>query len=167
MKQHRPPSVIPAIVLFIVLLVVLKLLIGGAVCSDGWASPSIGKAGACSHHGGVRRWPSTLAFLISVAAGVAFHFMRMQRYEERRKTKVKSIARPFKNYESQRAGRNGVSRQTPASNNASFVDVAHKPTCPNCNAPMILRTVKTGRNIGDQFWGCSRFLQCKGARAHD
>ena len=25
----------------------------GERCSDGWASPSIGSPGACSHHGGV------------------------------------------------------------------------------------------------------------------
>jgi hypothetical protein len=27
----------------------------GAICSDGWVSPSTGR-GTCSHHGGVREW---------------------------------------------------------------------------------------------------------------
>jgi hypothetical protein len=27
--------------------------LGGLSCADGWQSPSIGKSGACSHHGGV------------------------------------------------------------------------------------------------------------------
>jgi hypothetical protein len=27
--------------------------LGGLTCADGWNSPSIGKSGACSHHGGV------------------------------------------------------------------------------------------------------------------
>ena len=46
------------------------------VCNDGWASPSIGRRGACSHHGGVRRSSGTelwtaAAFVVSVAFGVA------------------------------------------------------------------------------------------------
>ena len=38
-------------------------------CNDGWQSPSIGRAGACSHHGGVDRSKSTNAFLFSLLLG--------------------------------------------------------------------------------------------------
>jgi len=36
------------------------------------------------------------------------------------------------------------------------------PSCPRCNSPMILRTAKKGANAGNQFWGCSRYPECKG-----
>jgi len=39
-------------------------------------------------------------------------------------------------------------------------------TCPLCNSPMVLRTAKKGPKAGSQFWGCSRFPQCKGIRNH-
>jgi hypothetical protein len=44
-----------------------------ARCADGWASPSIGRQGACSHHGGVRGsgiW-LLLAAAVGVGAGIA------------------------------------------------------------------------------------------------
>lgn len=36
------------------------------------------------------------------------------------------------------------------------------PTCPKCLAAMVLRTARTGSNAGSQFWGCSRYPQCRG-----
>jgi restriction system protein len=36
------------------------------------------------------------------------------------------------------------------------------PTCPQCGAQMALRTAKTGKNAGSQFWGCSKYPDCKG-----
>jgi restriction system protein len=36
------------------------------------------------------------------------------------------------------------------------------PACPTCSKPMVLRTAKTGRNAGQQFWGCSGYPDCKG-----
>lgn len=39
------------------------------------------------------------------------------------------------------------------------------PTCPECNAPMILRTAKRGTNAGSQFFGCSRYPACRAVRA--
>ena len=35
------------------------------------------------------------------------------------------------------------------------------PVCPNCGAPMVLRTRKTD---GGSFWGCSSFPKCRGIR---
>ncbi len=37
-------------------------------------------------------------------------------------------------------------------------------TCPRCGAPMVRRTARRGRNVGGQFWGCSRYPRCKGTR---
>ena len=39
-------------------------------CWSGWKSPSIGKQGACSHHGGVNKSAERAAFFVSVAAGL-------------------------------------------------------------------------------------------------
>ncbi len=33
--------------------------------------------------------------------------------------------------------------------------------CPACGSQMLVRTAKTGRNAGGQFWGCSSYPRCK------
>jgi len=35
------------------------------------------------------------------------------------------------------------------------------PNCPKCNNEMVLRTAKSGKNKGNQFWGCSNFPKCR------
>lgn len=40
---------------------------------------------------------------------------------------------------------------------------AHIPPCPRCGKPLVLRTAKSGKNAGHQFWGCSEYPNCKGA----
>lgn len=37
--------------------------------------------------------------------------------------------------------------------------------CPECGAPMVLRTAKKGSNAGKQFYGCSKFPKCKGVKS--
>lgn len=34
--------------------------------------------------------------------------------------------------------------------------------CPKCEREMVRRTTKNGKNIGQQFWGCSAFPKCHG-----
>jgi ATP-dependent DNA helicase RecQ len=36
--------------------------------------------------------------------------------------------------------------------------------CPECDSPMVQRTARRGRNKGEQFWGCSRYPNCRGTR---
>ena len=36
------------------------------------------------------------------------------------------------------------------------------PPCPKCGKIMVLRTAKSGKNAGKQFWGCSGYPECKG-----
>lgn len=43
-----------------------------------------------------------------------------------------------------------------------FDPTDHIPSCPQCGKPMVLRTAKTGKNAGNQFWGCSDYPECKG-----
>jgi len=37
--------------------------------------------------------------------------------------------------------------------------------CPVCHSPMVRRTVKRGSKAGTQFWGCSRYPDCRGTRS--
>lgn len=39
------------------------------------------------------------------------------------------------------------------------------PSCPICGGPTALRTAKSGRNPGSQFWGCIAYPTCKGTGA--
>ena len=34
--------------------------------------------------------------------------------------------------------------------------------CPRCGAPMVLRVARRGAHAGEQFYGCSRYPQCRG-----
>lgn len=36
------------------------------------------------------------------------------------------------------------------------------PGCPACGKAMVLRTARSGKNAGRQFWGCSDYPDCKG-----
>jgi four helix bundle suffix protein len=36
------------------------------------------------------------------------------------------------------------------------------PACPQCGKAMVLRTAKSGKTAGKQFWGCPGYPQCKG-----
>lgn len=38
----------------------------------------------------------------------------------------------------------------------------HIPRCPQCGGAMALRTAKSGKNAGSQFWGCTAYPECKG-----
>lgn len=42
---------------------------------------------------------------------------------------------------------------------------AQPPPCPKCGALTVLRTAKGGKTPGRQFWGCSRYPECKGVSA--
>jgi restriction system protein len=40
-----------------------------------------------------------------------------------------------------------------------------RPSCPTCGKPMVLRRAKTGKHVGQEFWGCPAFPQCRGTRS--
>ncbi len=46
--------------------------------------------------------------------------------------------------------------ETTANNNTRETEI-----CPKCGAKLILRTAKSGNNIGKQFYGCSNFPKCR------
>ncbi len=47
---------------------------------------------------------------------------------------------------------------------ASSGQAANTPACPVCQSTMVKRTAKRGANAGNEFWGCSRYPDCKGTR---
>lgn len=59
------------------------------------------------------------------------------------------------------------SRTPPASSSADFATPANNsyvPFCPVCNELMTIRVAKRGVNIGEEFWGCTKFPKCRGVR---
>jgi four helix bundle suffix protein len=38
------------------------------------------------------------------------------------------------------------------------------PKCPQCDSHMALRTAKSGKKAGQQFWGCTKYPDCKGTQ---
>lgn len=44
------------------------------------------------------------------------------------------------------------------------IDTILAPKCPQCESDMVLRMAKTGLSKGKNFWGCSKFPDCKGTR---
>jgi restriction system protein len=44
---------------------------------------------------------------------------------------------------------------------APHAGAASRKICPKCGADMVLRTAQRGARAGQQFWGCSRFPDCK------
>lgn len=40
------------------------------------------------------------------------------------------------------------------------------PSCPTCGVSMKLRTAKQGKQPGSQFWGCSKYPNCRGTRPY-
>lgn len=60
---------------FVIVEIGLNILIETGGCNDGWASSSIGRMGACSHHGGVNHNGSLILLCALVCAGVAFYLV--------------------------------------------------------------------------------------------
>ena len=60
---------------FVLVMIGMGYVLGPATCRDGWHSASVGRRGACSHHGGVDRSGGTLRLLMSIGAGVGTGFL--------------------------------------------------------------------------------------------
>ena len=66
--------------------------------------------------------------------------------------------------EEQFVGEGGYSEQLAARRMAARAEkkTEHIPDCPKCGRPMALRTARSGKNEGKQFWGCTGYPDCKG-----
>ncbi len=45
---------------------------------------------------------------------------------------------------------------------SASIESITEPICPKCGAPMIKRKAAKGVNIGNEFWGCSKYPKCRG-----
>ena len=52
--------------------------------------------------------------------------------------------------------------QTDRTDQSDRTDLPQPPPCPKCSSLMALRTAKGGKTPGGQFWGCTRYPDCKG-----
>lgn len=75
-------------------LVLVLLPFSGGQCEDGWKSSSIGRQGACSHHGGVDRNEGWLILAAAVASVVGFGVSswRQSVQDGRDESRLRSIA---------------------------------------------------------------------------
>jgi len=64
------------------------------------------------------------------------------------------------------APRAGAASQRPMPQPTAAPTASTAPSCPLCNASMVLRQARSGPTAGKKFWGCSQFAQtkCRGTR---
>jgi hypothetical protein len=147
-KQVMP--LVVGLVVFVIANIVLGGFGGSSVCKDGWASPSIGKRGACSHHGGVGGQKNGgWIFLLSVGLGFS----------------AGVIARQVQNPPSNLTVRKG-NLTIPTKSEVVTTELKGKTVhCPRCGSRMVKRTAKRGVNTGNSFFGCSKYPKCTGTRS--
>lgn len=138
-------------------------LLGPLKCRDGWASPSIGRQGACSWHGGVDRSRSGLGvifLLLGGGAGFLFYGTRFAARFDANSGRSSSMVPP----ETSTVDKASIS-PVASLQYAPKPFVAPQPgakTCPSCGSAMRIRSARRGPMSGRQFWGCVRFPDCRG-----
>lgn len=164
---------IVGIAAFLAAMILLSILFGAATCSDGWASPSIGRRGACSSHGGVDRTMGVVKLLLSLGSAFGAVMMYGSRREKwllkDRAGQGTSAAIPASATEPVSGYIQSRSAQQQAASPHQRTRPAKPPSkvkCPICGGGMALRTARVGKNAGSQFWGCKRFPKCKGTKTH-
>lgn len=157
------------IIVFLGAMILLSILLGGAVCSDGWASASIGRRGACSSHGGVDRTVGAIKFLLSIGATV-WAVVAYSAGREKWLAKLRANSEiPITTTEIPAVNLKVV--PPPANSPVPRPKLARpksspKVKCPICGGGMSVRTARVGKNAGGKFWGCKRFPRCKGTKTH-
>ncbi|MDM3689583.1 hypothetical protein O9501_18315 [Proteus mirabilis] len=88
---------IPLLV-WIFIFIGIKLVFGSG-CNDGWSSSSIGRMGACSHHGGVNHTSGLIAFILATIVS-GWLFFKMDEVETRKIRKSYVVESSFFEMES-------------------------------------------------------------------
>jgi hypothetical protein len=155
LKRH---PIITGIAIFFAVLIGVNLLLGPATCNDGWHSSSIGKQGACSHHGGVARWKGSVAAILALIAGGSAGWNLYQKAEAEEATR-----------RAEAGAQASTVRQAYAVEQAKRYDesggLEGAPACNLCGALMMKRRAKRGKRSGSLFWGCSNYPRCKGTKS--
>lgn len=135
--------VLIGLVVFIVTYVAIGSIQGPTVCRDGWRSPSIGRSGACSHHGGIDRGPAGLRFIVSLLLGIGSGFLPQT---------LASL-------------RNAGSAESETSNRqtAQARDTSRDRPCRRCGGVMRPIMFKPKSSPPRAIWQCLDFPACIGA----
>jgi hypothetical protein len=147
--------IVVAILFFFVTIIVGRWIEGPAVCADGWPSQSIGRQGACSHHGGVGgSWSATLAFfgaILIAASGYVRGWWRAQPAEP------PVAALVTKNGHVYLPKAAGVPSDPQLSFDLGEARPAAPPRCPRCGEEMRLhRPFKHPPHDRELIWLCDR-----------
>ena len=76
--------------------------------------------------------------------------------------RVEITVRGQERADSQTEGQAGKPIEAPTGVEVAAQPVA--PACHQCGEVMVLRKARSGKNAGQQFWGCSAFPKCRGVR---
>ena len=159
-----------ALAVFLVLQVIASFVLGEITCSDGWASGSIGKQGACSHHSGVDGSVGLFIFLMAITAGCSFYASSLSRHFDEKQPKISKrsnvrdlIVPPILlDVATIEVGPTQNTLPPQIRQRKAFGSTVHK--CPKCGLGMVKRKSRTGYHRGKYFWGCSGFPDCKGVK---
>jgi hypothetical protein len=130
---------------FMIVVVSLRLLLGPLTCGYGPASPWIGLRLACLWHLAGGWFPRGVALWGGLWVAAICLWL------------LQAIATLRSKLAGARSGSRGR-RPEPA----PFSGVGQ--LCPRCSALMVRRVARHGTSPGHEFWGCSRFPDCKGTR---
>lgn len=125
-------GMVVGVAVFVFLVLGSRSILGPATCRDGWRSPSIGRQGACSHHGGVSH---SRMLLIFPFLGLAYWAGRL-------------------------ASCDSVGRKSDVS--PTLTPRPPGPKCPSCMGRMSKLTDDDGPHAGGQYWRCLNWPVCKG-----
>jgi hypothetical protein len=140
------------LLVFVLLMILLRPLVQPTTCSDGWRSPSIGRQGACSWHGGVgTNWSAVFVFLLSGAGGLAVGG-GLYGVREKRESAERQRLQKLREAEEQ-AKLDALRAQAKAEGVA----------CPICGCPMRSRKAERSRPT-NYVQGCVRYPSCTGTR---
>jgi hypothetical protein len=167
--MRRFLSVVVGFVVFFALSMLAGQLLGSVKCRDGWASSSIGRQGACSHHGGVDRSRGGLGMIFMVVGGFAGFLFYGSAIGER-------LDKPRQRPPLPPRPPTPASPPSPLASSEPFEPEPHTPrppkpvipprpgakACPKCGGAMKLRTARSGYYAGRKFWGCLRYPDCTG-----
>jgi hypothetical protein len=83
MQTARWEPIVAGVVGFFLCMGIISALLPAPRCGDGWRSPSIGRQGACSHHGGVHQPWGFLLFPGGIAGGFGIWYAARRFLETR------------------------------------------------------------------------------------
>lgn len=157
----RWPAKTIGIVVFLACWLLGTVLAGPLTCRDGYPSASIGRPGACSHHGGVDRRTGFWVFAISALFGFGawrFGAKRNEHLEGR-----DGLAEHFR-WKQEHLSR---ASELPAVGSTQGPPAAQAPLsdgkrCPVCRAPMRSVVSDEGALRGTVHWRCIEYPACSG-----